>query len=58
MDGKYFMTEIILEPTVSIKDEKDCKRAERIVQESEAACLISNSIKSKITMEVTIEVED
>ncbi len=57
VDGKYLMTEIILEPTVTIKDEKDRERAERIVQKSEAACLISNSIKSKITMEITIEIE-
>ena len=57
VDGKYAMTEVILEPTVTIKDEKDRERAERILQKSEAACLISNSIKSKITMEVTIEVE-
>ncbi len=57
VDGKYAMTEVILEPTVTIKDEKDRDRAERIVQKSEAACLISNSIKSKITMEVTIKIE-
>jgi peroxiredoxin-like protein len=57
VDGKYAMTEVILEPTVTIKDEKDRERAERILQKSEAACLISNSIKSKITMEVTIKVE-
>ena len=57
VDGKYLMTEIILEPTVTIKDEKDRERAERIVQKSEAACLISNSIKSKITMDVSVEIE-
>ncbi len=57
VDGKYAMTEVILEPTVTIKDEKDRDRAERILQKSEAACLISNSIKSKITMEVTIKIE-
>jgi len=56
VDGKYLMTEIILEPTVSIKNEKDRERAERIVQKSEAACLVSNSVKSKITMNVTIEI--
>ena len=58
VDGKYLMTEIILEPTVTIKDEKDRERAERIVQKSEAACLISNSIKSKITLEITINISE
>ena len=57
VDGKYLMTEVILEPTVTIKEEKDRERAERILQKSESACLISNSIKSKVTMEVTVKVE-
>ena len=54
MDGKFIMSEIILEPTVKIADEKDRERTERVLQKSEAACLISNSIKSKITMIPTI----
>ena len=44
------MSEIILEPSVTINDEKDREKAERILLKSEAACLISNSVKSKITM--------
>ncbi len=57
VEGKYLMIEVILEPTVTIKDEKDRERAERIIEKSEAACLISNSIKSKITMDITIKIE-
>ena len=56
VDGKFLMTEIILEPTVTITDEKDRERAERVLQKSESACLISNSIKSKITLIPTIKV--
>jgi peroxiredoxin-like protein len=52
VDGKLQMTEIILKPTVLIKNEKDIGRAERIVKKSEAACLISNSIISKVTLEI------
>ena len=51
------MTKIILKPTVTIKNEKDIDRAKRIVQKSEVACLISNSIKSKVTLETEIVVE-
>ena len=54
VEGKFVMSEIILEPTVVISDEKDKERAERIIHKSEAACLISNSIKSKITLIVNI----
>lgn len=50
VDGKFMMSEIILEPTVTIRDENNREKAERILQKSEAACLISNSVKSKITM--------
>ena len=57
IDGKFLMSEIILEPTVIIKNEKDRERAERILQKSEAACLISNSIKSKVTMIPQITVQ-
>ena len=35
-------------------DEKDRQKAERVLQKSESACLISNSIKSKIVMVTTI----
>jgi peroxiredoxin-like protein len=50
VEGKFMMSEIILEPTVIITDEKDRERAEKVLQKSEAACLISNSVKSKVTM--------
>jgi len=50
VEGKYLMMEVILEPTLVITKEVDKVSAERILQKSEAACLISNSIKSKVTM--------
>lgn len=50
VDGKFLMTEVELEPTVTIVNEKDRERAERVLLKAEAACLISNSIKSKVTM--------
>ncbi len=56
VDGKFLMSEVLLEPKVTIPDEKDRERAERVLQKSEAACLISNSVKSKIIMKPVIEV--
>lgn len=56
IDGQFLMTEIILEPTVVIKDEKDREKAARIIFKSEKACLITHSIKSKITLLPVIEV--
>lgn len=56
VDRKFLMSEVILEPTVVIKNEKDRERAERVLEKSEAACLITNSVKSKVTMIPTIEI--
>ena len=50
IDGKFLMTEVILEPVVTIKNESEREKAEKVLQKSEANCLISNSVKSKITM--------
>jgi peroxiredoxin-like protein len=56
IDGKFMMTEIVLEPTVTIADEKDRGKAERVLQKSESLCLISNSVKSKIIMLPSIQI--
>lgn len=48
VEGKYMITEIILSPVVIIKDQAQKELAEQILHKSEAACLISASIKSKI----------
>jgi len=54
VDGKFLMTEVLLEPTVTINDESQRERAEKVLIKAEAACLISNSIKSKVTMKPKI----
>lgn len=55
IEGKYLMTEIILEPILTIPIETSIEKAERILIKSEAACLISNSIKSKVTLNINIK---
>lgn len=49
IEGKYLMTEIILNPIVQIEDDSQKDKTQRILEKAERACLISNSIKSKIT---------
>ncbi|QHI36932.1 hypothetical protein IMCC3317_23020 [Kordia antarctica] len=58
VDGKFVISEILLFPEVVIADESKRDRTERIVEKSEKACLISNSITSKITMETKIIVQN
>ena len=56
MDGKFIMTCIQLDPLLVIYDESDREKALRVLNKSEAACLIANSIKSKVEMHPVIEV--
>jgi len=56
VDGRMMMTEVVLEPYVRIPHEKDREKAMRILLKSEGACLISNSVKSKIVMSPVVEV--
>lgn len=56
VDGKYMISEITLFPKLIINDEQLREKAERILVKSEAACLISNSVKSKIIFEPTIQI--
>lgn len=50
VDGKYMISEIELFPVIEIPNSEDLAKAERIILKSEAVCLISNSLKSKIIM--------
>ncbi len=56
VDNKFMISEITLSPVLTIKNEADKDRALRILEKSEAACLISNSVKSKIIFHPTITV--
>lgn len=56
VDRKYVISEVVLKPIITIKQEEDRELALKVVEKSEKACLISNSVKSTITMEPTIKV--
>jgi peroxiredoxin-like protein len=55
VEGKFMISEIELKPVVTIKKEEDREKALRILDKSEAACLISNSVKSKIIFKPEIK---
>lgn len=54
-DGKFQMTEVIIEPLLVIADEKDRERAMRVLTKTEENCLITQSIKSTVIMNPVIE---
>ncbi len=58
VDGKFMMSEVILSPVLTIAADADKEKAIRILQKSEAACLISNSVKSKIIFKPQIKITE
>lgn len=56
LDGKLQMTEVHLEPVLIIAKEEDREKALRVLSKTEANCLITNSIKSIVTVKPTVEV--
>jgi peroxiredoxin-like protein len=56
VDGRLMISEIVLTPILTISNDTDKEKALRILQKSEAACLISNSVKSSILFRPQIRV--
>lgn len=56
VEGKFRMTEIRLRPVLRISDEGQRGKAMRIMEKAKAACLISNSMKTEVSMVPTVEV--
>ena len=53
IEGKYLMTKIILKPELVISNQGKIENAQRILEKSEKACLISNSIKTEVLVHPT-----
>jgi organic hydroperoxide reductase OsmC/OhrA len=58
VDGKFLMSEVLLEPSVTVMYSKDLDRAERVLQRTEATCLITNSIKSKVSRQTHVSLAE
>lgn len=57
VEGKFAVTEITLKPTLVIPSMQNEAKAKRILEMSEKACAISNSIKTKINLEPIIAIK-
>ncbi len=58
VEGKYLMTEVVLNPTLVVTKEEDKEKALRVLDKSEKACLISNSINSKVSLNPIVTVPE
>lgn len=57
VDGKWMMTEVLLEPVVVVQEEGSIDKAMKVLQKSEINCLISNSIKATVVMKPVVQAE-
>lgn len=57
VDGKLMISEVLLLPTVVIQNEMFTNKAIRILKKAEDSYLIVHSIKSKVSMEIDIQVQ-
>lgn len=52
----FRMTEITIRVVVTIPDDSKVERTERLITKAEEHCLISNSMKTSITLDATVQV--
>lgn len=54
VDGKFQFTAMTLKPTVTLSANADAEKAKELIEKAEASCLITNSMKAKVSLEPTI----
>ena len=54
VEGKFQFTAITLKPTITLPANADATKAKELIEKAEANCLISNSMKAKVSLEATI----
>ncbi|MEK9142256.1 MAG: OsmC family protein [Nitrospirota bacterium] len=55
VDGKFQFTTMLLKPRISLKPGEDPGKAKELMAKAEANCLVSNSIKTRVTVEPSIQ---
>lgn len=53
-EGKYQITKATLSPVVKLSQEADEAKALRVLEKAKAGCLVTNSMKTEITLTPTI----
>ncbi|MNH32139.1 OsmC-like protein [compost metagenome] len=55
VEGKYLITEAVIAPTVTLQDhEADKDKALKVLEKSKSACLVTNSIKTAISLNISL----
>jgi peroxiredoxin-like protein len=56
-NGKFVMSEVTINATLTINDEAQEKKAYRLLEKAEEICLITRSIKAKVKLEPSVIIE-
>ena len=54
VEGKLQFTAVTLKPTITLPANADAVKAKELIEKAETNCLVSNSIKAKVSLEATI----
>jgi peroxiredoxin-like protein len=54
VEGKFQFTAITIKPTITLESSAHAAKAKELIEKAEANCLISNSMKAKVTLEAVI----
>ena len=54
VDGKFQFVTVLLKPKITLKPGEDVGKAKDLITKAETNCLISNSVKTKVTVEATL----
>jgi peroxiredoxin-like protein len=57
-EGGFRFTHIVLRPTIILEKAEDRERAQRLIEKSERACLISRSLSCKLSVAAEIKIEE
>jgi len=53
VEGRFLFTKIVVRPRITLRSTADRARAEEILHKAEEHCLVSNSIRTEVTLEPT-----
>ena len=54
VEGKFQFTAITIRPSITLKPGDDAGKAKELIEKAEHKCMISNSMKAKVTLEPAI----
>ncbi len=54
VEGKFQFTSITVRPTITLAADGDATKARELIEKAEANCVISNSVKARVTLEPAI----